>query len=187
MANIGYARVSTKDQRVDLQMDALKLYDCERIFIDHGERGAKRNRPEWDKCWESLQEGDVLVIYKLDRVGRSLRNLIEIVEDLKSKGVEIKTIDGDLDTTTSAGKLMFNIMASFAEYERELIRERVISGMEAAKARGKNIGRPREISDISIEAMKYYIEEENLHLVEAAKLSGISRASAYRLKKEGKL
>ena len=184
MAIIGYARVSTRDQNLDLQMDALKKAGCTKIFTDFGVSGAKKNRAEWDKCLACLLRGDKLVVYKLDRVGRNLRNLLEIIDILKSRGVEFQAISNNIDTSTPMGNLMFAIMAAFAEYERELIRERILAGMEAAKSRGKAIGRPRSISDSQFETLRHYILVESMDIKNAAKMSKIPLSSAYRLMRE---
>lgn len=184
MAIIGYARVSTRDQNLDLQMDALEKAGCTKIFTDFGVSGSKKNRVEWDKCLACLMRGDKLVVYKLDRMGRSLRNLLEIIDILKSRGVEFQAISNNIDTSTPMGNLIFVIMAAFAEYEKELIRERVIAGMEAAKSRGKSIGRPRSISDAQFEMLRHYILIENIEIKDAAKMCKIPLSSAYRLMKE---
>ena len=182
MAIVGYARVSTKDQNLDLQFDALRKVGCERIFSDFGVSGSKRNRPEWDKCQASLMPGDKLVVYKLDRMGRSLRNLLEIIDNFKERGIHFVSVSDNIDTSTPMGNLIFNVMASFAEYEKELIRERVLAGLCAAKKRGKTLGRPRVISDNLEDVFKHYHWAEGMPILEAAKLAGISRSSAYRIK-----
>lgn len=184
MAIIGYARVSTRDQNLDLQMDALEKAGCTKIFTDFGVSGSKRNRPEWDRCMACLLRGDKLVVYKLDRMGRSLRNLLEIIDILKARGVEFQAISNNIDTSNPMGNLIFVIMAAFAEYERELIRERILAGMEAAKSRGKSIGRPKSISDSQFEMLRHYILVENIEIKDAAKMSKIPLSSAYRLMRE---
>lgn len=137
---IGYARVSTKDQLLDLQIDALKKDGCELIFKETAS-GAKTDRPELQKLLNHLRKGDIVVVYKLDRLGRSLKHLLEVVAELNLKEVGIRSINDAIDTTTPQGRLFFNISASFAEFERDLIRERTKSGLEAARARGRKGGR----------------------------------------------
>ncbi len=141
----GYARVSTADQNLDLQIDALQKEGCEKIFKDKIS-GAKIERPEFDKMRQLLREGDIVVVYKLDRLGRSLRHLVEIVSDFQENKVSFKSLNDPIDTTTSQGKLIFNIFASLAEFERDLIRERTRAGLDSARARGRLGGRPKGLS-----------------------------------------
>ncbi|HEY5390731.1 MAG TPA: recombinase family protein [Hanamia sp.] len=138
--NIGYARISTQDQKFDLQLDALKKAGCKTIFKE-AISGAKRERPELKKAMEKLREGDSLVVWKLDRLGRSLRDLIDIVTTLHENKVSFISISDNLNTTTPQGRLIFNIFGSLAEFERELIKERTNAGLSAARARGRLGGR----------------------------------------------
>ena len=140
---IGYARVSTKDQVLDLQIDALEKDGCELIFKETAS-SAKTDRPELQKLLNHLRKGDIVVVYKLNRLGRSLKHLLDVVAELNQKEVDIRSINDAIDTTTPQGRLFFNISASFAEFERDLIRERTKSGLEAARARGKNVGGDKE-------------------------------------------
>lgn len=142
---IGYARVSTHDQNLDLQLDALKKAGCTEIFQEKVS-GAKKERPELQKLLDYLRPGDVVVIWKLDRLGRSLKDLIELVEHIKAKGVELKSLQDNIDTSTPTGKLTFNIFASIAQFERDIIRERTKAGLAAARARGRLGGRPKGLS-----------------------------------------
>jgi len=142
---VGYARISTQDQQLDLQLDALKLAGCEKIFSDIAS-GSKNNRPELIKCLGFLQSGDVLVLWKFDRLGRSLRHLINTVLDLNERGVSLIITTMAIDTRTPSGKLIFGILASIADFERELIRERVNAGIAAAKAKGVRFGRMPKIT-----------------------------------------
>lgn len=140
---IGYARVSTQEQTLNLQRDALRVAGCETIFDDQGVSGAKANRPGLDAAFAALQPGDVLVVWKLDRLGRSLRHLIDTLRDLSDRGIGFYSIQDAIDTTTAGGRLYFHIMGALAEFERDLISERTKAGMAAAKARGVHVGRPR--------------------------------------------
>jgi DNA invertase Pin-like site-specific DNA recombinase len=145
---VGYARVSTKDQHLELQLDALKQAQCERVFSDKAS-GSKTERPELNKCLKFLQREDVLHVWKLDRLGRNLRHLVNIVHDLNDRGIGFKVLTGQgaaIDTTTAPGKLVFGIFAALAEFERELIRERVNAGIAAAKAKGVRFGPPTKIT-----------------------------------------
>ena len=139
---VGYARVSTKDQTLDLQLDALKKAGCTKIYTETVS-GAKAERPVLTKLMDAVRSGDVLVIWKLDRLGRSLRNLIDIVNDLLGRKVGLKSLSDPVDTTTSHGRLIFNLFASLAEFERDIIRERTNAGLVAARARGRTGGRPK--------------------------------------------
>ena len=139
---IGYARVSTRDQKLDLQVDALKRAGCERIYQDVVS-GSKAARPALDDLLSQLRAGDVLVIWKLDRMGRSLRHLVELVGDLVTREVGLLSLNDPLDTTSAQVRLVFNLFASLAEFERELIRERTQAGLSAARARGRVGGRPK--------------------------------------------
>ena len=121
---IGYARISTKDQNLDLQLDELKKSGCEKIYQDFGVSGSKSNRPELDNMIKNLHSGDVVVIWKLDRLGRSLKDLVSLVEVFNSKNIGLQSLHDNIDTTTSHGKLIFNIFASLAEFEKDVIRER---------------------------------------------------------------
>jgi DNA invertase Pin-like site-specific DNA recombinase len=142
---IGYARVSTRDQNLDLQLDALQRAGCETIYQDVAS-GAKTLRPELDKMLGQLRSGDVLVIWKLDRLGRSLAHLVELVGDLVKRKIGLVSLNDPIDTTSAQGRLVFNLFASLAEFERELIRERTQTGLTSARARGRVGGRPKGLS-----------------------------------------
>ena len=142
---IGYARVSTRDQNLDLQVDALRAAGCERIYQDVTS-GAKTARPALDELFGQVRAGDVLVIWKLDRMGRSLKHLVEMVGDLIDRKVGLLSLNDPIDTTSAQGRFVFNLFASLAEFERELIRERTNAGLEAARSRGRIGGRPKGLS-----------------------------------------
>lgn len=146
---IGYARVSTKDQNLDLQIEALQKAGCEKIF-EEKISGSTKNRPELDKMIEQFREGDELYVWRLDRLGRSLKNIIYLVLSLSEKGIIIKGLTDGVDTSTINGRLFLNLMASLAEYERELIRERTKAGLQSARARGRLGGRPKGYSKETI-------------------------------------
>ena len=143
---IGYARVSTLAQDNDPQLDRLAAANCERIYPDVY-TGTAASRPEWDRCLDALRAGDVLVIVRLDRVGRSVKNLIEVVNSLAARGVDLLVLDQAIDTTTPAGKLIFHVLAAIAEFERDLIVERTNDGLAAARARGRIGGRKPKLDD----------------------------------------
>lgn len=142
---IGYARVSTQDQNLEMQLDALQKAGCEKIFQEKAS-GIKSDRPQLAAMQQILREGDVIYIYKLDRLGRSLKHLLEMTTDFEKRGIGLVSINDHIDTTTAQGRLIFNIFASLAEFERDLIRERTKSGLEAARARGRKGGRTRGLT-----------------------------------------
>lgn len=179
---IGYARVSTKDQVLDLQIDALNKEGCEMIFKETAS-GAKTDRLELQKLLNHIRKGDMVVVYKLDRLGRSLKHLLEVVAELNAKEVGIKSINDAIDTTTPQGRLFFNISASFAEFERDLIRERTKSGLEAARARGRKGGRrqgmTKEAEQKAILAESYY-KEGKKGVNQIASEIGVSKMTLYK-------
>lgn len=141
----GYARVSTKEQSLDLQKDALTKAGCTDIFSEHIS-GAKSDRPELQKMIEQLREGDTIVVWKLDRLGRSLRDLVNLISQFQEKGVGFQSLQDNIDTTTPTGKLTFHLFAALAEFERDIISTRTKAGLEAARARGRKGGRPKGLS-----------------------------------------
>lgn len=178
MAKIGYARVSTLDQSLDLQIDALEKAGCERIFSEKAS-GAKDDRPKFKACLEYLRKDDVLVVYKLDRLGRTTKQLINLVEELKGQGIHFQAITNGIDTSTPQGKFFFTIMAGFAEMERELIRERTNAGLESARARGRKGGRPKTDQRKLDKAITLY-ESEKYTVKEITEETGISKAKLYQ-------
>ena len=146
---IGYVRVSDKDQTEALQIDALTKSGCEMIFSDHGVSGAKVSRPAFNDLMSELESGDTLVVWKLDRLGRSTIHLLGILNDLMERGIEFQALTQGIDTTTAVGRMIFGQLAVFAEYERSLISERTKAGMAAAKARGVHVGRPKNSKTMS--------------------------------------
>lgn len=175
---IGYARVSTGEQHLDLQSKALSDAGCERIFADKAS-GAKEDRPNLAKALAFLQRDDVLVVWKLDRLGRSLRHLVNIVHELEGRGIGFQVLTGaPIDTTTAAGKLVFGIFASLAEFERALIHERIHAGIKAAKARGVRFGRPVKATPEKLSTARGLIAG-GMSVPEAAKHCGLSRPTLY--------
>lgn len=142
---IGYARVSTTDQHLRMQEDALKQAGCQKTYHDIAS-GSRTDRPGLEKAFEQLREGDVLVVWKLDRLGRSLRHLIDIIQQLQDQHIGFQSLRESIDTTTTGGKLVFHIFSALAEFERDLIRDRTHAGLQAARARGKKGGRPPPMS-----------------------------------------
>jgi DNA invertase Pin-like site-specific DNA recombinase len=176
---IGYARVSTTDQTLDLQKDALQKAGCERIFTDTAS-GAKAERVGLDEALSHLREGDTLVVWRLDRLGRSLPHLIETIKGLESRGVGFKSITEAIDTTTSGGKLVFHIFGALAEFERDIIRERTQAGLSAARARGRKGGRPKALNPKKAQMAQALYKDKNNTIDEICKTLNISRATLYR-------
>ena len=151
--NVGYARVSTNEQNLDLQKEALEKADCKRIYEDQMS-GLRDDRPGLQKALEHLREGDTFVVWKLDRLGRSVKSLIEFTTHLEDNGIHFKSLTDNIDTSTPAGRFFFHVMASLAQMERELIVERTRAGLAAAKQRGRIGGRKRRMTDSKIESAK---------------------------------
>lgn len=176
---IGYARVSTGNQKLDVQLKALKNQGCIRIFKDIAS-GKNRDRTELKKAFEYLRPGDVLVVWKLDRLGRSLKDLISIINELEQRKIGFRSINDDIDTTTSAGKFFFHIIGAFAELERNLISERTKAGLEAARTRGKLGGRPKSIPNSKFVLAKKLYDEKEKTVQEICDDLGFSRARFYQ-------
>jgi DNA invertase Pin-like site-specific DNA recombinase len=178
---VGYARVSTADQSLNLQRDALKKAGCKRVFTDvAGAGGAGAERPGLAKALEYVRRGDTLVVWKLDRFGRSLRDLVESVNALKARKVGFRSLQEALDTTTSGGRLVFHVFAALAEFERDLIRERTQAGLKAARARGRMGGRPRILIGKRLELAQSLFNDPKNSPRDIAKTIGISLATLYR-------
>ncbi len=176
---IGYARISTSDQTLDLQVDSLKAAGCERIFHDIAS-GAKTTRPGLDEALDYMRPGDLLVVWRLDRLGRSLPHLIQIVTALDQRGIGFNSLQESIDTSTSGGKLIFHMFGALAEFERNLIRERTEAGLRAARSRGRQGGRPRAL-DAKKTKLLYKLYDERQHTVsEICDMLGISKTALYR-------
>jgi DNA invertase Pin-like site-specific DNA recombinase len=185
MALIGYARVSTQDQHLHLQQDALKSAGCIKIFTDTMS-GATTERKGLDEALAYLRDGDTLVVWRLDRLGRSLKHLIETVTTLQEKGIGLKSLTEHIDTGTSGGKLIFHIFGALAEFERNLIRERTTAGLLAARARGKQGGRPKsQLSDEKkLQLAKQMYEDKKIPVANIYKGLGIPRSTFYKYVRE---
>lgn len=176
---VGYCRVSTDDQSLDLQKDALEAAGCERIFEETAS-GAKEDRPILKEAIDFLRKDDVLTVWKLDRLGRSLPHLITLINQLKDSGIGFKSLQEQLDTTTTGGKFVFHVFAAIAEFEREIIRERTNAGLKAARARGRVGGRKRKLTAKQIEIGKALASDNNRTIGEICEHLGISRPTYYR-------
>ena len=178
---VGYARVSTNEQDTYLQIDALKAIGCELIYQEK-QSGAKKDRTELQQCLKSLREDDILIVWKLDRLGRSLQHLIEVVSDLEERKIGFQSLTENIDTTSPTGKLIFHIFGSLAEFERGLIRERVKAGLEAAKKRGKKFGRPNALNDKAKE-MALAMFNGGALKIDIARHFNVTRQTVYSLLK----
>ncbi len=176
---IGYARVSTDDQKLDLQYDALREAKCDKIFKDVAS-GAKSDRQGLDHATKYLRPGDTLVVWKLDRLGRSLKHLIDVVNGLNRKGVFFRSLQENIDTASSGGKLTFHLFGALAEFERDIIRERTKAGLEAARARGRVGGRPKAMNDKQIQLARQLMSNPSNSVSDVSKTLGVSRATLYR-------
>jgi len=179
---IGYARVSSHDQDTQLQIDALNAAGCERIY-EEKQSGTKKDRPELQQCLKSLREGDVLIVWKLDRLGRSLQNLIELITNLENRHIGFQSLTENIDTTSPTGKLIFHIFGSLAEFERGLIRERIKAGLAAAKKKGKKFGRPEALNEKDKE-MALAMFNGGAAKIDIAKHFNVTRQTIYSLLKE---
>lgn len=176
---IGYARVSTDDQNLDLQLDALSNVNCETIYEDRIS-GTKSERPGLQNALKYIREGDILVVWRLDRLSRSLKDLIEIVNKLEERKIGLRSVQESIDTTSSSGKLIFHMFGALAEFERNLIRERTMAGLSAARSRGKNGGRPKTLTqDKQALAVKLYNEREHT-VSKICEIMNISKPTLYK-------
>lgn len=181
---IGYVRVSKQEQNEALQIDALKAAGCEKWFVDKI-TGSKAERKGLNEALAYVRPGDIFMVWKLDRAGRSLPHLIELLKDLQKRDIEFVSITEQIDTTTPGGKLIFHLMGALAEFERDLIRERTNAGLAAAKARGRVGGRPRKLkTDGKIALAKRMFDDQSHSISEICSALGISRATLYRYVKE---
>jgi DNA invertase Pin-like site-specific DNA recombinase len=177
---IGYARVSTDEQNLGMQLDALEAAGCQRIFRDEGMSGATTDRRELNYALCALASGDVLVVWKLDRLGRSLAHLMRVVTHLQSEGIGFRSLSEAIDTTTASGRLLFHVVGAIAEFERSLISERTSAGMAAAKARGQHLGRERKMTDEDSRWAEHMIGSGMMTPGAAANHLGVSVSTLYR-------
>lgn len=176
---IGYARVSTQDQKPELQLDALNGAGCEKVFIEKAS-GAQRDRPQLKAALDYMREGDTLAVWKLDRLARSLKQLIETVEDLEQRKIGLQSLTEAIDTTTAGGKLVFHIFAALAEFERSIILERTNAGLEAARSRGCTGGRPPALTEKDLTEAKALLRDPDITVEQAASRLGVAPSTLYR-------
>ncbi|MGB9670598.1 MAG: recombinase family protein [Halothiobacillaceae bacterium] len=176
---IGYARVSTDDQNLDLQRDALLKAGCETIY-EEATSGKSATRPELEQCRKALRAGDTLVVWRLDRLGRSLHDLVQIVAELEQRGVHFESLTEKIETGSAAGKLVFHVFAALAEFERNLIRERTHAGLAAARARGRKGGRKPALTPQQVREIKALLRDPSIPVASIADRYGVSRATIYK-------
>jgi DNA invertase Pin-like site-specific DNA recombinase len=176
---VGYARVSTADQTLGLQRDALTQAGCERLFTDTAS-GSRADRPGLDEALDFLRPGDTLVVWRLDRLGRSLRHLIDTLGGLDQRGIGFRSLQEQIDTTTSGGKLVFHVFGALAEFERDLIRERTSAGLAAARARGRRGGRPKALDPRKAAIAQALYNDRTNSIADICRTLRISRATLYR-------
>jgi len=177
---MGYARVSTSAQKLDMQLDALKAVACDDVYSDHGVSGAKATRPGLDAMLEALRPGDVVVVFKLCRLGRSVAHLADLLKQFEQDGIHFCSISEGINTATSGGRLVYHVFSAVAEFHRDLIRENTLHGIEAARHRGKQLGRPRKLSDYDVADAYVSILEEGLALDTVAQTLGVSSLTLKR-------
>ena len=176
---LGYARVSTDGQDHALQLDALRAAGCDKVFVETGS-GTRTDRLELAKVLEQARQDDVLVVWRLDRLARSLRHLIDIADDLNRRGIALKSITENIDTTTPSGRFMFNILGALSSMEREIIVERTRAGLVAAAARGRRGGRPAALDESKIRAARAMLASGNMSAIEVAQQLGCAPSTLYR-------
>lgn len=183
---VGYARTSTRDQTPALQRDALEAAGCERIFEETAS-GAQRDRPQLAAALDWMREGDTLAVWRLDRLARSVRQLIVTVEDLATRGIGFRSLTEEIDTTTPGGRLVFHVFGALAEFERELVRERTRAGIDAARARGRAGGRPPALDDDAVAVARALLRDPSIPVGDVARHLGVSRATLYKYCPGGRL
>lgn len=176
---IGYARVSTDDQHLDLQRDALTKAGCSVIY-EEAASGKSTVRPELEQCRKALREGDTLVVWRLDRLGRSLPDLVQIVAELEQRGVGFESLTEKIETDSAAGRLVFHVFAALSEFERNLIRERTQAGLAAARARGRAGGRKPKLDDQQVREIKALLRDPEIQVADVARRYGVSRTTLYK-------
>jgi DNA invertase Pin-like site-specific DNA recombinase len=175
---IGYARVSRDDQNLNLQRDALKKAGCSVIY-EEIISGKSVDRPELNQCLKALRPGDTLIVWRLDRLGRSLPDLVKVVSELEKAGIGFESLAEKIETSSAAGCLVFHFFSALAEFERNLIRERTHAGLAAARARGRSGGRKRKLDDKQMREIKAILRDPNVHVSDVARRYGVSRSTLY--------
>ena len=180
---IGYARVSTGDQSLDLQRDALQQAGCSTLYEDVAS-GKNTDRPELVNCLKALRSGDMLVVWRLDRLGRSLPDLVRIITDLEQRGVAFESMTEKIDTSTATGRLVFHLFGALAEFERNLVRERTLAGLASARARGRKGGRKPALTPAQVREVKVLMADKSIPVGQIAQRYGVSRTTLYKYSKK---
>ena len=176
---IGYARVSTEDQTLDLQRDALKRAKCRQVYEEQA-TGKNIARPQLEACLKSLREGDTLIVWRLDRLGRNLADLVGLISELEQRKINFESVTEKIETISPAGRLVFHVFAALAEFERNLIRERTVAGLTAARARGRTGGRPPKLTPKEIKTIRALLKSAEIPVAEIAARFHIARSTLYR-------
>ncbi len=177
---VGYARVSTREQHLRMQLDALEDVGCDAIFTDQGVSGAQKNRPGLDAALAALKPGDIIAVYKLDRLGRSVLHLADLLTCFHNKGIHFCSLNEGINTTTPGGKLIFHIFSAIAEFQRDMIRENTMNGLEAARKRGKQLGRPRKLGEFEVLEAHRLMEQKAVPFKEMARRLDVSDSTLNR-------
>jgi DNA invertase Pin-like site-specific DNA recombinase len=177
---VGYARVSTEDQHLELQRDALCAAGCSVIYEEAASGKSAAARPELEHCRKALRSGDTLVVWRLDRLGRSLPDLVQIVSQLESSGISFESLTEKIETTSATGKLVFHVFAALAEFERSLIRERTCAGLASARARGRSGGRKPKLGEKQVREIKALLRDPDIRVADVARRYGVSRTTLYK-------
>ena len=175
---IGYARVSTEDQNLDLQRDALQKAGCSTVY-EEAASGKSSSRLQFEQCQKALRAGDTLVVWRLDRLGRSLPDLVKIVASLEQTGISFESLTEKIETESAAGKLVFHVFAALAEFERNLIRERTLAGLTAARARGRTGGRKPKLDSKQVREIRVLLGDPTINVSDVARRYGVSRTTVY--------
>jgi len=176
---IGYARVSTDDQTLDMQRDALKRAKCSNVYEEQAS-GKNAERPQLEGCLKSLRKGDTLVVWRLDRLGRNLTDLVRLITELEQRSIHFESLTEKIETSSPAGRLVFHVFAALAEFESNLIRERTVAGLTAARARGRKGGRPVKLSPKEVKTIRALLKTADIPVAEIAARFGIALSTLYR-------
>nr|WP_143048482.1 recombinase family protein [Pseudomonas sp. Snoq117.2] len=176
---IGYARVSTVDQNLELQRDALARAGCVQVYEEKASGKSATGRPELAHLMRALRKGDTLIVWRLDRLGRSLVDLVRIVDELAARGVAFESLSEKIDTSTAQGRMFFGFMAAMAQYQRDVISENTLAGLKAARARGRNGGRPPALDDVAIAEIRVLMQSADMSAMRIAKRYGVSKTTLY--------
>ncbi|MCG8604014.1 recombinase family protein [bacterium] len=177
---IGYARVSTPDQKLNMQLDALNAVGCDEVFSDHGVSGAKANRPGLDEALDAVAAGDLFVVFKLDRLGRSVLHLADLLTRFRNEDINFCSLSEGINTATPGGKLVYHVFSAVAEFQRDMIRENTVYGLQAARRRGKQLGRPFSLDELTILEAHRLVMQDDVPISETASRCGVAHSTLTR-------